>query len=361
MDDIAESKQVEEAMRADIKFGRLMRSFISKHILNPEFQAKYGSQNQYVQFFSDDDPVLNAMMNVINGVGANQQTNATVIIDDLIVNMEDHSQNGNKTLDVTGMYYCDYISLPDGVHQEEVNGSFLSWDDDCGEEKIEVHYDVKFKQVDVQRDSLVLQSFVQEMHKLAQVPISVTEDYTCPFFHLKYASYKVFESHLRASHDLFNYDFWGEGDYQVVNVSGKITASSSERDVVGLQEQALKEAFEIFCSMGVAGSSSAELLATFCDNILKGGSEKLSDEAIEDTLEKRFDVCVEDETVNYLNRLDALKALVRVWLGSENEMFVANAEDSRAVLRKEKDKSVHALKVVRISEECNASFESGGT
>jgi len=49
----------------------------------------------------------------------------------------------------------------------------------------------------------------------------------------------------------------------------------------------LKEAFEIFCNKTVAGSSSAELLATFCDNILKkGGSEKLSDEAIEDTLEK---------------------------------------------------------------------------
>lgn len=51
--------------------------------------------------------------------------------------------------------------------------------------------------------------------------------------------------------------------------------------------QALKEAFEVFCNKGVAGSTSAELLATFCDNLLKkGGSEKLSDEAIEDTLEK---------------------------------------------------------------------------
>lgn len=51
--------------------------------------------------------------------------------------------------------------------------------------------------------------------------------------------------------------------------------------------QSLKEAFEVFCNKGVAGSSSAELLATFCDNILKkGGSEKLSDEAIEETLEK---------------------------------------------------------------------------
>ena len=53
--------------------------------------------------------------------------------------------------------------------------------------------------------------------------------------------------------------------------------------------QALKEAFEVFCNKGVAGSSSAELLATFCDNILKkGGSEKLSDEAIEETLEKVY-------------------------------------------------------------------------
>ncbi|RVW54547.1 Cullin-1 [Vitis vinifera] len=54
-----------------------------------------------------------------------------------------------------------------------------------------------------------------------------------------------------------------------------------------LFHKALKEAFEIFCNKTVAGCSSAELLAAFCDNILKkGGSEKLSDEAIEDTLEK---------------------------------------------------------------------------
>ncbi|RWW67943.1 hypothetical protein BHE74_00024600 [Ensete ventricosum] len=51
---------------------------------------------------------------------------------------------------------------------------------------------------------------------------------------------------------------------------------AEKRDVVGLQEQ-------------VDCSSSAELLATFCDNILKkGGSEKLSDEAIEETLEKKL-------------------------------------------------------------------------
>lgn len=52
-------------------------------------------------------------------------------------------------------------------------------------------------------------------------------------------------------------------------------------------DQAIKEAFEIICNKEVAGCTSAESLATFCDNILrKGGSEKLGDEALEETLEK---------------------------------------------------------------------------
>ena len=51
----------------------------------------------------------------------------------------------------------------------------------------------------------------------------------------------------------------------------------------------MKEAFEVFCNKVVSGCSSAELLASFCDNILKkGGSEKLSDEAIEETLDKVY-------------------------------------------------------------------------
>ncbi|XP_075483477.1 cullin-1-like isoform X1 [Primulina tabacum] len=54
-----------------------------------------------------------------------------------------------------------------------------------------------------------------------------------------------------------------------------------------LFHKSLKEAFEVFCNKVVAGVSSAELLASYCDNILKkGGSEKLSDEAIEETLDK---------------------------------------------------------------------------
>ncbi|XP_057964979.1 cullin-1 [Malania oleifera] len=54
-----------------------------------------------------------------------------------------------------------------------------------------------------------------------------------------------------------------------------------------LFHKSLKEAFELFCNKNVAGNSSAELLATFCDGILKkGGIEKLGDEAVEEILEK---------------------------------------------------------------------------
>ncbi|XP_062144130.1 cullin-1-like isoform X2 [Alnus glutinosa] len=52
----------------------------------------------------------------------------------------------------------------------------------------------------------------------------------------------------------------------------------------GLFHKALMEAFEVICNKTPPGSS---ILASFFENILKkGGSEKLSDEAIEETLEK---------------------------------------------------------------------------
>ncbi|KAL0389605.1 UNVERIFIED_CONTAM: Cullin-1 [Sesamum calycinum] len=54
-----------------------------------------------------------------------------------------------------------------------------------------------------------------------------------------------------------------------------------------LFHKALKDAFETFCNKVIGGTSTPELLASFCDNILKkGGSDKLNDEAIEETLDK---------------------------------------------------------------------------
>ncbi|CAH1441220.1 unnamed protein product [Lactuca virosa] len=96
-----------------------------------------------------------------------------------------------------------------------------------------------------------------------------------------------------------------------------------------LFHKALKEAFQIFCNKGIAGSSSAELLATFCDDILKkSGSEKLSDEAIEDTLKK---VVV---LLDYISDKDLFAGFYRKKLA--RRLLVdksANNEHERSILR----------------------------
>ena len=54
-----------------------------------------------------------------------------------------------------------------------------------------------------------------------------------------------------------------------------------------LFHKALKEAFEAFCNRPVGGAPAAELMATYCDALLrKGGAEKLGDDAVEEALEK---------------------------------------------------------------------------
>ncbi|THG01111.1 hypothetical protein TEA_024981 [Camellia sinensis var. sinensis] len=59
-----------------------------------------------------------------------------------------------------------------------------------------------------------------------------------------------------------------------------------------LFHEALKEAFEVFCNKGVGGSSSAELLATFCDNILKKGGSEIEKKLVRRLL---FDKSANDE------------------------------------------------------------------
>ncbi|DBA04843.1 TPA: hypothetical protein N0F65_004480 [Lagenidium giganteum] len=53
-----------------------------------------------------------------------------------------------------------------------------------------------------------------------------------------------------------------------------------------LFQKALKEAFVEFVNKDVGPDSSAKLMSTFCDRILKTGGEKLSDEQVEEYLEK---------------------------------------------------------------------------
>ncbi|XP_016700735.1 cullin-1 isoform X3 [Gossypium hirsutum] len=98
-----------------------------------------------------------------------------------------------------------------------------------------------------------------------------------------------------------------------------------------LFHKALKEAFEVFCNKGVAGSSSAELLATFCDNILKkGGSEKLSDEAIEEMLEKVVKLLAYISDKDLFAEFYSRKKLARRLLFDKS----ANDDHERSILTK---------------------------
>uniref|UniRef100_M1CUF5 Cullin 1 n=1 Tax=Solanum tuberosum TaxID=4113 RepID=M1CUF5_SOLTU len=97
-----------------------------------------------------------------------------------------------------------------------------------------------------------------------------------------------------------------------------------------LFHKALKEAFKVFCNKIVSGFSSAELLASYCDNILKkGGSEKLSDDAIE-TLDKVVKLLVYINDRPYLFAEFSRKKLSRRLLFDKS----ANDDHERLILTK---------------------------
>ncbi|ESQ43452.1 hypothetical protein EUTSA_v10012944mg [Eutrema salsugineum] len=56
----------------------------------------------------------------------------------------------------------------------------------------------------------------------------VTEDFTCPLCLVKCASFKGLRYHLPATHDLFNFEFWVNEEYQAVNVSLKTETMITE-------------------------------------------------------------------------------------------------------------------------------------
>lgn len=104
---------------------------------------------------------------------------------------------------------------------------------------------------------------------------------------------------------------------------------------------ALKNAFEQFCNKGVAGSTTPELLANFCDSLLKkGGSEKLGDEQIEETLGKVV------KLLAYVTEKDLFAEFYRKKL-SRRLLFDRSANDDheRSVLQK-------------LKQECGAHFTS---
>ncbi|XP_057509252.1 cullin-1 [Actinidia eriantha] len=108
-----------------------------------------------------------------------------------------------------------------------------------------------------------------------------------------------------------------------------------------LFHKALKEAFEVFCNKNVSGCSSAEMLASFCDNILKkGGSEKLSDEAIEDTLDKVV------KLLAYISDKDLFAEFYRKKL-SRRLLFDKSANDDH-----------ERLILTKLKQQCGGQFTS---
>ncbi|KAL2510568.1 Cullin-1 [Abeliophyllum distichum] len=108
-----------------------------------------------------------------------------------------------------------------------------------------------------------------------------------------------------------------------------------------LFQKALKEAFEVFCNKAVAGFSSAELLASYCDNILKkGGSEKLSDEAIEETLDKVV------KLLAYISDKDLFAEFYRKKL-SRRLLFDKSANDDH-----------ERLILTKLKQQCGGQFTS---
>ena len=105
--------------------------------------------------------------------------------------------------------------------------------------------------------------------------------------------------------------------------------------------KAQKEAFEVFCNKNILGSPPAELMATFCDGLLKkGSSSKLSDEEIEETLEKFV------QLLTYISDKDIFGEFYRKKL-SKRLLFDRSASEDheRSVLSK-------------LKQQCGAQFTS---
>ncbi|OIT31147.1 PREDICTED: polycomb group protein EMBRYONIC FLOWER 2-like isoform X1 [Nicotiana attenuata] len=73
----------------------------------------------------------------------------------------------------------------------------------------------------------------------------VTEGFTCPLCLVKCASFKGLRYHLCSSHDLFNFEFWVNEEYQAVNVSVRSDMWRSEIVANGVDP---KQQTFFFCS-----------------------------------------------------------------------------------------------------------------
>ena len=108
-----------------------------------------------------------------------------------------------------------------------------------------------------------------------------------------------------------------------------------------LFHKALKEAFEAFCNKQVAGASAAELMASFCDTLLKkGGGERLSDEDLDNVLDKLI------RLLAYISDKDLFSEFYRKRLARRLLISTSASEDA--------EKGV----LTRLKQQCGQQFTS---
>jgi cullin 1 len=108
-----------------------------------------------------------------------------------------------------------------------------------------------------------------------------------------------------------------------------------------LFHKALKEAFESFCNKQVTGASVAELMASFCDTLLrKSGGERLSEEDLDAVLDKVV------RLLAYVSDKDLFSEFYRKKLGRRLLQNTSASEDAeKAVL-------------TRLKQQCGQQFTS---
>ncbi|RID69386.1 hypothetical protein BRARA_C01484 [Brassica rapa] len=75
----------------------------------------------------------------------------------------------------------------------------------------------------------------------------LTGDFTCPICLVKCASFKGLQCHMPSTHDLFNFEFWVNEDYQILNVSFKSETMISGFSTSYFQNNILSELLSCEC------------------------------------------------------------------------------------------------------------------
>ncbi|WCJ25807.1 Polycomb group protein VERNALIZATION 2 [Euphorbia peplus] len=168
------------------------------------------------------------------------------------------------------LIYCKPVELYNILHRRShYNPAFLGR---C------LRYKIQAKQKRL-AGGIVIFNYRDYNNKLQKT--EVTEDYSCPFCSMMCMNLKGLRHHLCSSHDLFNFEFWVNEEYQAVNVSVKVDRFLSETLADGVEQR--QQTF-FFCSRSRKRKSRNHdsNKKQICVQFLEMDSLKLPGEAIHD-------------------------------------------------------------------------------